>query len=67
MRLHLGCGKKFINGFIHIDAIDYHHIDHVATIDNLSFIQDNTVELILGRVSMSFSKLKNTLREGHYV
>lgn len=46
MKLHLGCGKRFIPGFIHIDAVDYPHVDHVATIDNLSFIQDGTVDLI---------------------
>jgi predicted SAM-dependent methyltransferase len=46
MKLHLGCGKRNIPGFIHIDAIDFPHIDHVATIDNLSFLKDNSVELI---------------------
>lgn len=46
MKLHLGCGKRHIPGFVHIDAIDYPHIDHVATIDNLSFIGDNSVDLI---------------------
>jgi predicted SAM-dependent methyltransferase len=46
MKLHLGCGKRHIPGFVHIDAIDYPHIDHVASIDNLSFIGDGTVDLI---------------------
>ncbi|GHV06380.1 hypothetical protein AGMMS50229_11090 [Campylobacterota bacterium] len=46
MKLHLGCGKRYIPGFVHIDAVDYPHIDHVATIDTLSFIPDNSVELI---------------------
>ena len=46
MKLHLGCGKRIIPGFVHIDAIDYPHVDHVATIDNLSFIQDNSVDVI---------------------
>lgn len=46
MKLHLGCGKRFIPGFIHVDAVDYPHVDHVATIDNLSFIPDNSVDLI---------------------
>ncbi len=46
MKLHLGCGKRFIAGFVHIDAVDYPHIDHVATIDNLSFIQNQSVDLI---------------------
>jgi predicted SAM-dependent methyltransferase len=46
MKLHLGCGKRYIPGFVHVDAIDYSHVDHVATIDNLSFIPDNSVDLI---------------------
>ena len=46
MKLHLGCGKRHIPGFIHIDAIDYPHVDHVATIDNLSFIPDDSIQLI---------------------
>ncbi|HUN92579.1 MAG TPA: methyltransferase domain-containing protein [Burkholderiaceae bacterium] len=46
MKLHLGCGKRFIPGFIHVDAVDYPHVDHVTTIDNLSFIGDGTVDLI---------------------
>lgn len=46
MKLHLGCGKRHIPGFIHIDAIDYPHVDHVATIDNLSFVGDDSVDLI---------------------
>lgn len=46
MKLHLGCGKRHIPGFTHIDAVEYPHVDHVATIDNLSFIQNASVDLI---------------------
>lgn len=46
MKLHLGCGKRYIPGYIHIDAVEYPHIDHVSTIDHLSFIQDESVEVI---------------------
>jgi predicted SAM-dependent methyltransferase len=46
MKLHLGCGKRFIPGFIHIDVLDYPHVDHVAAIDNLPFLPDNSVNLI---------------------
>ncbi len=46
MKLHLGCGKRFIPGYVHIDAVEYPHIDHVSTIDNLSYIPDNSVEVI---------------------
>jgi predicted SAM-dependent methyltransferase len=46
MKLHLGCGKRHIPGFFHIDAVEYPHVDHVATIDNLGFIADDSVDLI---------------------
>lgn len=46
MKLHLGCGKRHIPGFVHIDVLPYDHIDHVSSIDKLCFIQDNTVDLI---------------------
>jgi SAM-dependent methyltransferase len=46
MKLHLGCGKRYIPGYVHIDAVDHPHVDHVASIDNLSFIPDGSVEVI---------------------
>ena len=46
MKLHLGCGQRYIAGYVHIDAIDYPHVDHVTTIDNLSFIPSGSVEVI---------------------
>jgi predicted SAM-dependent methyltransferase len=46
MKLHLGCGKRHIPGFVHIDAVEYPHVDHVATIDNLGFIASDSVDLI---------------------
>lgn len=70
MKLHLGCGKRFIDGFVHIDAVDYPHIDHVATIDNLSFIQDNTVDLIYSCHVIEHFKRKDlprVLKEWHRV
>jgi len=42
MKLHLGCGKRYI---VHVDVIDYPHVDHVSTIDNRSFLGDGTVNL----------------------
>ena len=46
MKLHLGCGNRYIPGFFHIDGFDAPHIDHVCSIENLSFIEDNSIELI---------------------
>lgn len=45
-KLHLGCGKRYLEGFFHIDALDYPHVDHRGPVDNLSFIPDGTVELV---------------------
>ena len=46
MKLHLGCGKKYLPNFIHIDIIDYDHIDYVSDISNLNFMKSNSVEEI---------------------
>jgi len=46
MKLHLGCGKRYIPGFVHIDAVDFPHIDHVGQIDNLSFVGNDSVDVI---------------------
>jgi len=62
MKLHLGCGKRYIPGFIHIDAVDYPHVDHVATIDNLSFIPDNSVDLIYNCHVLEHFKRKDVER-----
>ena len=46
IQLHLGCGDKFIPGFIHIDARKFPHVDHVAPVDDLSLFKDGSVSLI---------------------
>ena len=46
MKLHLGCGRRYIPGYIHIDVIEFPHIDHVSSIDSLPFIPDDSVDVI---------------------
>jgi len=46
MKLHLGCGKRFIPGFIHIDVVEFPHIDIINSVDRLPMFQDNTCDLI---------------------
>ena len=46
IKLHLGCGKRFIPDFIHIDLADYPHVDYKQGIDDLSMFSDNSVDLI---------------------
>lgn len=65
MKLHLGCGKRYIPGYIHVDAVDYPHVDHVATIDNLSFIPDNSVEVIYNCHVLEHFKRKEVERVLH--
>ena len=46
VKLHLGCGKRFIPGFVHVDILPAPHIDHVADVRNLAFAQDSSVDLV---------------------
>jgi len=46
MKLHLGCGKRYIPGFVHIDLADYPHIDYKSDISDLSMFKDESVDLI---------------------
>jgi predicted SAM-dependent methyltransferase len=46
MKLHLGCGEKYIPGFIHVDVQDYPHVDYRVPVDRLSFAADGSVDLI---------------------
>lgn len=46
MKLHLGCGRKHIPGFVHVDLADYPHVDFRVPVNQLTFAQENSVELI---------------------
>ena len=46
IKLHLGCGKIFIPGYIHIDQNDFDHIDYLSDVSDLSMFSDCTVDLI---------------------
>ena len=43
MKLHLGCGKRFIPGFYHIDALSYPHVDKVGSVDDLQGINSESI------------------------
>ena len=46
LNLHLGCGKRYIPGFVHVDLDDFPHIDHRSRIDKLPMFEDGSVDLI---------------------
>ncbi|MCB2106644.1 MAG: methyltransferase domain-containing protein [Rhodobacteraceae bacterium] len=45
-KLHVGCGRIFIPGFLHIDIQPAPHVDIVTEADALDMIPDQSVELI---------------------
>ena len=46
MKLHLGCGKRYLKGFKHVDLAKENHIDYSTSIDNLNMFENNSVEEI---------------------
>lgn len=69
-KLHLGCGNVFIPGFIHVDLMDFSHIDYKQSIDDLSNFEDNSVDLIYAcHVLEHFKRneIEKVLKEWHRV
>ena len=46
LQLHLGCGKRYIPGFVHVDLDDFPHIDYRSGIERLPMFADETADLI---------------------
>lgn len=46
MKLHIGCGSKYLEGYKHVDIMQHDHIDYVTSADNLSMIESNSIEEI---------------------
>ena len=46
MKLHIGCGKKYLLGYKHLDVIDYDHVDYVCDARHLKPIADGSVSEI---------------------
>ncbi|HUP04556.1 MAG TPA: methyltransferase domain-containing protein [Bryobacteraceae bacterium] len=46
IQLHLGCGKRRIPGFLHVDLDDHPHIDYRSSIDKLPMFADESASLI---------------------
>lgn len=46
MKLHIGCGKKYLAGYKHLDVIDFDHVDYVCDTRKLTMIEDESVSEI---------------------
>ena len=70
MKLHLGCGRKYLEGFKHVDLQKFDHIDFRTSVDDLNFAQNNTVDLIYAAHVLEHfgrNEYKNVLKEWHRV
>lgn len=66
MKLHIGCGKKYLPGYKHLDIINYPHVDYVTKADNLSMFENESLEEIYAcHILEHFSRteIKNVLKE----
>jgi ubiquinone/menaquinone biosynthesis C-methylase UbiE len=46
LKIHIGCGKRHIPGWVHVDQVAFPHVDHVQDIRDLSNFADGTAEII---------------------
>jgi SAM-dependent methyltransferase len=46
MKIHLGCGKRHIPGFVHVDAVKFPHVDYVHDIRTLEMFETGTADLM---------------------
>jgi SAM-dependent methyltransferase len=54
VQLHLGCGRRQLPGFVHVDLADYPHIDHRTSIDDLPMFGDGSVDLIYSSHALEY-------------
>ena len=46
MKLHIGCGERYLPGFQHLDIRPYPHVDYISRADDLSIFANNSVQEI---------------------
>jgi acetyltransferase-like isoleucine patch superfamily enzyme len=46
IKLHLGCGPRYIPGYIHVDGQRHPHVDIVADLKQIDVIPDNSADLV---------------------
>lgn len=46
LRLHIGCGKRYIPGWTHVDQAPFPHVDYVQDIRNLRNFADGSAAIV---------------------
>lgn len=70
MKLHLGCGPRYIPGWYHIDAVQFPHVDLRSAVDRIPQAADGSADVIYAcHVLEHFSpeRVPEVLREWHRI
>jgi len=62
MKLHIGCGKRIINGWVNIDLDPANKPDIVDDAETLSLINDGSADIIYASHVLEHFKRNNTLK-----
>ena len=63
IKLHLGCGKRNIPGFINIDQSKYKHIDYNISVTDLSIFKNNKKAKISNPQIVNIANLSGQIAE----
>lgn len=61
MKLHIGCGQKYLPGYKHLDVIKFEHIDFACDARKLNMIPDDSVTEIYACHILEHVKRQDTL------
>ena len=66
IKLHLGCGKRKLEGYLHIDSDYFPHLDYQSKLHELPMFKDNSIEVIYSSHALEYydrSSVKEVLSE----
>ena len=70
MNLHLGCGKRQLSGYVHVDLSEHDHIDYVHDVKTLPMFDANSVDLIYSSHTLEYfdrNEVNDVLQEWYRV
>lgn len=59
-KVHLGCGKRCLPGYVHVDLSPYAHVDYVHDIRTLPMFADSSIETIYASHTLEYFSREET-------